>query len=560
MTIVTDNLKTLVPRPGRMHLDLNRFVKEQITSSLLQVLWVAAFTIFTIFYTVNRLQVTPTSTIIVLVIWAVTVTMTIMAEAKKEHTSLTLWLKNNLYSSVTNVEVTLVLTLFIIALASAFYNYAWVNASFVEFPIRNETVEASVEEVAVEYNLNLAGISPGVPVTRPTLYNPAGTAIQESTFVRQEDNPDTVTIEHQKTYTGATWGAVRVNLANLFVFRFKDQMWRVYLSLGLLLGLIIPSIFIYQGNKYKGTMIRRLMTIAWAISPLLFYLFLRGVDGAGPFTYVNPDLIWGGFLLTIIISIFAIVVSFPIGLLMALGRRSTIYGVPWWLIYPIALLLTIYGLTTSTPNILAEARNGIEQMLAFWPLIIMVVAYIFHRYFKGNAVALYSTLYIEVVRGVPLITVLFMAIILFPLFLPEGWEVLNTTRVMFAFALFSAAYLAENVRGGLQALNNGQYEAADAIGLSTFQKYRLIVLPQALRAVIPAIVGQFIGLFKDTSLVYLVGLFDFLAVANNIASQPDWLGIRTEPYILLIVVYFICSSLMAGYSRRLERQLGVGER
>lgn len=560
MTIITNNLKTLVPSPGNMHLDLNRFFQEQIASSWLQTLWLTVLTIFTLFYTLSRLQSNTVTTAVVLVIWVLTVAMTIMGEIKKQHTSMTLWLKNNLYSSVTNVQITLVLTLFIIGLVSAFYNYAWVNASFETVRVQNATFEASVTEVANNYGLNLSSISAGVPVDRVTLYNAAGTPIRESTFTRQEDDPNIVTVEHRRVYTGATWGAVTTNLSNLFVFRFKDQIWRVYLAIALMTALIVPSIFVYQGNKYRGTNIRRLLTIGWVASPFLLFLFLRGFTWAGPFTYVNPDVIWGGFLLTVLISIFAIVVSFPIGLLLALGRRSKIQGIPWWLLYPIALILTGYNLATSTPEIWNGARNGFEQLIAFWPLLIMLVTYLFHRNFNGNAVALYSTIYIEVVRGVPLITVLFMAIILFPIFLPAGWEVLNTSRVMVAFALFAAAYLAENVRGGLQSLNNGQYEAADALGLNTFQKYRLIVLPQALRTVIPAIVGQFIGLFKDTSLVFLVGLFDFLAVANNIASQPDWLGIRTEPYILLIVVYFIFSSLMAGYSRRLERQLGVGER
>jgi general L-amino acid transport system permease protein len=125
--------------------------------------------------------------------------------------------------------------------------------------------------------------------------------------------------------------------------------------------------------------------------------------------------------------------------------------------------------------------------------------------------------------------------------------------------MFSAAYLAENVRGGLQAIPRGQYEAADSLGLSTFNKYTKIVLPQAIRIVIPAIVGQFIGIYKDTSLVYLVGLFDFLRVANVISSQPAWLTVRTEPYIFLFIVYFIGSGIMAWYSRRLERQLAVGQ-
>jgi general L-amino acid transport system permease protein len=159
-----------------------------------------------------------------------------------------------------------------------------------------------------------------------------------------------------------------------------------------------------------------------------------------------------------------------------------------------------------------------------------------------------------------LITVLFMSIILFPIFLPTNVQILGTWRVMAAVALFAAAYLAENVRGGLQSIPNGQYEAADALGLNTFQKYRMIILPQALRVVIPAIVGQFIGLFKDTTLVAIVGLVDLLGAANLISAQQDWLGVRREPYVFIAMIFFICSAIMAWYSRRLESQLGVGQR
>jgi general L-amino acid transport system permease protein len=193
-------------------------------------------------------------------------------------------------------------------------------------------------------------------------------------------------------------------------------------------------------------------------------------------------------------------------------------------------------------------------------LLILLFTYLFVRFNKGNVVALLSTVYIEAVRGVPFITVLFMSIILFPIFLPPGLEILGTWRVLAAAALFAAAYLAENVRGGLQSIPNGQYEAGDAIGLNTFQKYRLIIMPQALRAVIPAIVGQFIGLFKDTTLVAIVGLIEFLGAANLISAQQDWLGVRREPYVFIAIIYFIGSYVMAWYSRRLETRLGVGER
>jgi general L-amino acid transport system permease protein len=173
--------------------------------------------------------------------------------------------------------------------------------------------------------------------------------------------------------------------------------------------------------------------------------------------------------------------------------------------------------------------------------------------------------YIEIIRGVPLITLLFMSMVLLPLFLPPtAGAPPSLVRVMVAITLFSAAYLAENVRGGLQAIPKGQYEAADAVGLNTFDKYRLIILPQALAKVIPAIVGQFISLFKDTSLVALVGLLDLLGVARSAIQQPDWLGvpggITKEVYLFTALVYFVFSYGMSVASRRLEANLGVGQR
>ncbi|MBK7895134.1 MAG: amino acid ABC transporter permease [Anaerolineaceae bacterium] len=245
---------------------------------------------------------------------------------------------------------------------------------------------------------------------------------------------------------------------------------------------------------------------------------------------------------------------------MALGRRSKIRGIPAWLTYGAAIVIAVVGFTQSTPAMVEAARSNLELVAAYWPILILVLAYAFQRAFNGNVLAAFSTLYIEFVRGVPLITVLFGSIILFPILLPPGVEILNTWRVLWAVALFAAAYLAENVRGGLQAIPNGQYEAADSLGFNAYQKYRLIILPQALRVVIPAIVGQFIGLFKDTTLVAIIGMFDVLGVANAIAAQEDWLGVRREPYIFLALLYFVGSALMTAYSRRLEKQTGLGER
>ena len=274
---------------------------------------------------------------------------------------------------------------------------------------------------------------------------------------------------------------------------------------------------------------------------------------------LDPDVNWGGFLFTIIITVFSIVVSFPMGILMALGRRSTVRGIPAWLTYLVAAVIMIWGLINSTPANLAAARNLFEQVIAFWPLFVPIIAFLFQRTWNGNVVAAFSTIYIEFVRGIPFIAVLFLTIVLFPILLPQDVEIAKVWRVMWGATLFAAAYLAENVRGGLQALSNGQYEAADSLGLSTVDKYRLIILPQALRVVIPAIVGQFIGGFKDTTLVAIVGFLDILGVANAISAQPAWLGVRREAYLFLAVLYFIGSALMAGYSRRLEKQLGVGQ-
>jgi general L-amino acid transport system permease protein len=229
-------------------------------------------------------------------------------------------------------------------------------------------------------------------------------------------------------------------------------------------------------------------------------------------------------------------------------------------VWPVAIFVTLYLLMTMTPDLIANARNNIEWLLSFWPLLIIGVAYLFDQRFDGNVVATSSTLFIEFVRGVPLITLLFMAIIMAKFFFEDVSLLKNAYAAIVGFTLFSAAYMAETIRGGLQAIPKGQYEAADAIGLNTLQKYRFIIMPQALRIVIPALVGQFIGTFKASSLVAIVGLFDLTGIVNAIMSNPNWLGLRRELYVFIALVYFLGSSLMSWYSRRLEVRLGLGER
>jgi general L-amino acid transport system permease protein len=206
---------------------------------------------------------------------------------------------------------------------------------------------------------------------------------------------------------------------------------------------------------------------------------------------------WGGLPLTLILATFGLAFAFPLAVLVALGRRST--GLP--------------------------------------------------------AVKLLCVLYVELIRGVPLIAFLFMASVMFPLFMPEGVNVNKLLRAQIAFILFSAAYLAEVVRGGLQSLPKGQGEAADALGLNYWQKTGFIILPQALRLVIPPLVNTFIGAFKDTSLVLIIGLFDLLTMGKVALSDPPWQSFSTEVYIFLALIYIAFCFAMSKYSRSLERDL-----
>jgi len=470
-------------------------------------LWLLLLTYVTGRVVVGQLADAPLTTSLILIAWIVSVAATVAGNVLRRHTPATFWLSHNLYSSITNVLVTLLLVLLLVGAARGFIGWAVVRASFTTDPA------AAAERLG------------------------------------QWEEP------------GANWGAVIDNFRNLMVFRFpREEDWRLWALIAWNVALLIPSTYVYSRAVFRRSRLRRVLTVLWLLTPFVAFLLLRGIDEGGLLPRLNPDIAWGGLLLTLIIAIFGIVASFPLGVLLALGRRSQIRGVPAWLTWATAALLTGYLLVSSTLPGLRQSATLAQRVLSFWPLLILLSAFLFQRYFGGNVVCLLSTVYIETVRGVPLITILFMSIIIFPIFLPPGVEILGTWRVLAAVTFFAAAYLAENVRGGLQAIPKGQYEAADALGFGTARKYRLIIMPQALRAVIPAIVGQFIGLFKDTTLVAIVALIELLGVANLISAQPDWLGVRREPYVFIAAIYFIGSFSMAVYSRRLERRLGVGER
>ena len=209
-----------------------------------------------------------------------------------------------------------------------------------------------------------------------------------------------------------------------------------------------------------------------------------------------PHDTWGGLPMTLILATFGLAFAFPLAVFVALGRRST-----------------------TLPAV---------------------------RYLCIG--------YVELVRGVPLISVLFMASVMFPLFMPAGLNPDKLLRAQVGIILFGAAYLAEVIRGGLQALPKGQYEAADALGLNYWQKMGQIILPQALRMVIPPMVNNFIGSFKDTSLVLIIGIFDLLTAAKVALAEPVWQGYSTEVYLVLAIIYFIFCYSMSRYSRGLETE------
>ncbi len=193
---------------------------------------------------------------------------------------------------------------------------------------------------------------------------------------------------------------------------------------------------------------------------------------------------------------------------------------------------------------------------AFWVAILLALG----RRSRMPLVRALSVGYIELIRGVPLIGLLFMAIVLFPLILPPGIDVDKLARAQIAFVLFFAAYMAEAIRGGLQAIPAGQYEAAAAMGLGYWRTMRFVILPQALRVVIPSLVNIFIGAFKDTSLVMIIAMFDLLGAANAAKSDSTWWGLYVEAYLFVASIYLVFCALMSWYSQRLERRLGAGLR
>ena len=348
--------------------------------------------------------------------------------------------------------------------------------------------------------------------------------------------------------TEADWEVVRANLRLFFVGRYPaDLLWRTWTALGLIVALggitwgilaqearlinrtsliilgvsaavfvaitlpvsvlatllLLGMLLLLVGAAFIGQSLgKRLPSLGWL--PLIwlvaFFVVLWLLQGGLFLQRVRLDN-FSGLMLTLLTAVVSIVLSFPFGVLLALGRQSHLPVIRW-----------------------------------------------------------FSIAYIEVIRGLPLIGILFMAQVMLPLVLPVGVRPDRVVRAIAGLTIFSAAYLAENVRGGLQAVPKGQAEAAKALGLNAALVVFLITLPQALKAVIPTIVGQFISLFKDTSLLAIVGLVELLGISQSILANPSYIGEYSEVYLFVALIYWVCCYAMSTASRRLEKQLGVGQR
>jgi general L-amino acid transport system permease protein len=288
--------------------------------------------------------------------------------------------------------------------------------------------------------------------------------------------------------TGACWGVV-VEKFRLIIFgRYPfDQQWRPELATLMLVALLVLSCIRAFWKPW--------LVALWIVVVAAFFVLMGG--GVLGLTRVETDR-WGGLPLTIMLATLAIVLAFPIAILVALGRRS-----------------------------------------------------------KLPAIRTFCVIYVELIRGVPLISVLFMASFMFPLFMPPGFSIDVLLRVLVGATLFSAAYMAEIVRGGLQAIPKGQQEAADTLGLTYWQAQRKIILPQALALVVPGIMNNFISIFKDTSLVTIVSLYELTgAMGLALNSDADWRPFKVEAYLFIAAIYFLFCFAMSRYSLWIEKQLG----
>ena len=388
------------------------------------------------------------------------------------------WIKRNLFNTWYNALLTIVSLLFLIWILKGIFTWILFTANWA--PVTNSLKLFAVGQFPIEQIWRVGAILAIVSVLMGLSWGVWGGTVRTFAIV-----------------LGAGFAAIALLPIDLYPPN-QDKL-DLLLRLGFLSlpVLILAGYFLGSRLKIKA----RLLMVLWLLSLPVTAILLKGFEGSSILPAIDTGL-WGGLLLTFLLAFVGILASFPIGVLLALGRQSSL-----------------------------------------------------------PVVKVFCTVFIEVVRGLPLVTILFMFSLILPLFLPPEFRIDRVMRAMMAMTFFAAAYMAENVRGGLQSIPKGQYEAAKAVGLTGFQTTVFIILPQALRAVIPAIVGQFIALFMDTTLAIIVGLVELLAVGKAVLnSNVEWLLLDKEVYLFIAAVFWIFTYSMSYASRRLEKALGVGER
>ena len=291
------------------------------------------------------------------------------------------------------------------------------------------------------------------------------------------------------TGSGACWVYIKIWLRRFIYGMYpNDLQWRINISFVLLIALAFVGYF--ASEKLKKFLTLYYVVIYPIIAFILIYYLISG--GAFGLMWVETGA-WGGLSLTFIVSFFCLIFCFPLGMFLALGRRSAL------------------------PTLRYISVGFIE----FW-------------------------------RGVPLITVLFMSSVMFPMFLPEDFFMDKLVRVIIAISLFEAAYVAEVIRGGLQALPRGQYDAAKSLGMGYWKMHIFVILPQALKLVIPGIANTFLALVKDTPLIFVVGLLELVGMLNLAKTNPKWLGFAMEGYVFAAIIFWIICYAMSRYSQNLE--------
>ncbi|ACS56043.1 ABC transporter permease subunit [Rhizobium leguminosarum] len=295
-------------------------------------------------------------------------------------------------------------------------------------------------------------------------------------------------------WSGACWAFISAKYDQFIFGRYPlGERWRPAIVGILFILLLVPMLIPSAPRKGLNAI------LLFAVLPVIAFWLLHG--GLGLEVVETP--LWGGLMVTLVLSFVGIAVSLPVGILLALGRRS-----------------------------------------------------------KMPVIRMLCVTFIEVIRGVPLITVLFMASVMLPLFLPTGWNVDKLLRALIGVSIFTSAYMAEVIRGGLQAIPKGQFEGADSLGLGYWQKTRLIIMPQAIKLVIPSIVNTFIGTFKDTSLVTIIGMFDLLGIVKLNFSDANWASAVTPITGLIFAgfIFWLFCFGMSRYSGFMERHLDTGHK